>query len=314
MGLESSTSSSTSRPQSSGGLLSAAKDFASGLLGGVAQVLAGHPLDTVKVRLQTQTVVAGVAPEYRGMVDCFRKTVAEEGFRGLYKGAASPLTGAMFHNAALFFFYGQSQEIMKAIRKTESLQGADFFFAGGMTGVAAGLAESPIDLVKCKLQAQLKPKAGEKPLFTGSFSAAAFIAKNYGIRGLYQGLQATVIRNSPAFGSYFFCNEMMKRALTPAGERPSRGTLMLGGAAAGFGFWGVFYPLELIKTRMQTDHMEVAKRQYSGVLDCVKKSYAEGGINAFFRGYSPALLRAIVVNACIFLAVDVAKEYMNKEN
>ena len=115
------------------------------------------------------------------------------------------------------------------------------------------------DLVKCKLQAQLKPKAGEKPLFTGSFSAAAFIAKNYGIRGLYQGeplplatvasggvaictwfltslltsfwlcllsplegLQATVIRNSPAFGSYFFCNEMMKRALTPAGERPSR--------------------------------------------------------------------------------------------
>lgn len=70
----------------------ALKDIFSGTMGGIAQVLAGHPLDTgififyiyvaipfnspvhvVKVRLQTQTVVPGQEPEFRGMIDCFKK-------------------------------------------------------------------------------------------------------------------------------------------------------------------------------------------------------------------------------------------------
>lgn len=63
------------------------------------------------------------------MVDCFRKTIKGEGFfgqsfkkqpllklllrvAGLYKGAASPMAGAMAMNAALFFSYGQSKHIV----------------------------------------------------------------------------------------------------------------------------------------------------------------------------------------------------------
>src|SRR4051812_13465603 len=70
------------------------KDLVSGTMGGIAQVLAGHPLDTgksiahkenqiqnlsygstviVKVRLQTQALVPGQEPEFRGMIDCFKK-------------------------------------------------------------------------------------------------------------------------------------------------------------------------------------------------------------------------------------------------
>lgn len=52
------------------------KDFVAGCAGGVLQVLSGHPLDTLKVRLQTQS--AG-GPQFTGMMDCFSKTVASEG-------------------------------------------------------------------------------------------------------------------------------------------------------------------------------------------------------------------------------------------
>lgn len=83
-----------------------------GTFGGIAQTIAGHPLDTVKVRLQTQVTVPGQLPQFAGMVDCFRKTVKGEGFFGLYKGAASPMAGAMAMNAALFFSYGQSKHIV----------------------------------------------------------------------------------------------------------------------------------------------------------------------------------------------------------
>ena len=43
----------------------------SGLAGGTAQVLTGHPFDTVKVRLQTSN-------KYNGAIDCLVKTVRQE--------------------------------------------------------------------------------------------------------------------------------------------------------------------------------------------------------------------------------------------
>lgn len=68
----------------------------------------GHPLDTIKVRLQTQS---STNPEFTGMADCFRKTWAREGLGGLYAGAASPLLGAMAHNAGVFFSYGMAKRV-----------------------------------------------------------------------------------------------------------------------------------------------------------------------------------------------------------
>lgn len=65
----------------------------------------GHPLDTVKTRLVTHS------GRYNGMVDCFRKTLMEEGLQGLYAGAASPLLGAMAMNGMVFFSYGFSKMV-----------------------------------------------------------------------------------------------------------------------------------------------------------------------------------------------------------
>lgn len=48
---------------------------------GAAGVLAGHPLDTVKARLQTQK-----PGTYRGPLHCFTSIVKKDNVRGLYKG------------------------------------------------------------------------------------------------------------------------------------------------------------------------------------------------------------------------------------
>jgi len=59
------------------------KNLISGTAGGIGITLVGHPFDTLKVRLQTQPVHK---PVYRGLADCFMKTMKWEGFGGLYKG------------------------------------------------------------------------------------------------------------------------------------------------------------------------------------------------------------------------------------
>lgn len=59
------------------------KNSASGTVAGIAVCLVGHPFDTLKVRLQTQPVNN---PVYKGLLDCFLKTLKWEGIGGLYKG------------------------------------------------------------------------------------------------------------------------------------------------------------------------------------------------------------------------------------
>ena len=59
------------------------KNWISGTAGGIGITLVGHPFDTLKVRLQTQPVNN---PIYRGLADCFMKTMKWEGIGGLYKG------------------------------------------------------------------------------------------------------------------------------------------------------------------------------------------------------------------------------------
>ncbi len=60
-------------------------DITAGTVGGLLQVASGHPLDTAKVRLQTQVTAPGQAPQYAGAIDALKKIWAAEGLGGLYK-------------------------------------------------------------------------------------------------------------------------------------------------------------------------------------------------------------------------------------
>jgi solute carrier family 25 (mitochondrial carnitine/acylcarnitine transporter), member 20/29 len=62
------------------------KQFIAGGVGGGCLVLVGQPLDTIKVRLQTQaTPKAGEAFKYAGALDCAKQTIKAEGPFALYK-------------------------------------------------------------------------------------------------------------------------------------------------------------------------------------------------------------------------------------
>jgi len=75
------------------------KNSLSGTVSGIAGCWVGHPFDTLKVRLQTQPVDK---PVYRGLADCFMKTLKWEGIGGLYKGVGALLL--LLLCALLIFF------------------------------------------------------------------------------------------------------------------------------------------------------------------------------------------------------------------
>lgn len=58
--------------------------------------------------------------------------------------------------------------------------------AGVTTGTMAILAAQPTDVVKIRMQAELR-KPGEKSRYNGVFHAYATVFKEEGFRGLYKG-------------------------------------------------------------------------------------------------------------------------------
>ncbi|CAB3396453.1 unnamed protein product [Caenorhabditis bovis] len=270
-----------------------AADFLAGMLGGAAGVLAGHPLDTVKVRLQTQHMtVGGPAPQYRGTWHCFSKIVKKEGFKGLYKGLSSPLASLSGINAIVFGVHGSA---CREFKNPDSLEA--HFFAGAAAGVAQSVVAAPTERIKLLLQIQ-NDAAHTK--FRGPIDAIRQLVKQHGMLSLSRGLLATVARDAPAFGIYFSSYEWMARKMSRDGKMESLTSmqLLLAGGGAGMLSWMFNYPADIIKSRFQ------AEESYRSYWQCIRETYAERGMRSFFVGLNSALIRAFPSNAATFFTVE----------
>jgi len=243
---------------------------------------------------------------YGGLMDCVRQTFGKEGVRGFYMGVFSPLCGQMFLNATQFFAWGQSSRFVERIThrtEADSWLVRDWMAAGVLTALACAMVENPIDFFKSQLQVQIfKPK----PQFTTVPQAVRYVLTTHGIRGAYQGLSATIIRNIP-FRSTYFAGYAITRDVLLEGKRVPRGETpgwvqLVAGGTAGAAQWFLCYPLDVIKSSMQADAIAPNARKYNGWADCVRKLYGTGGPKMFFRGFTPCMLRSFPANAvCYFL-------------
>ena len=58
--------------------------------------------------------------------------------------------------------------------------------------------------------------------------------------------------------------------------------------------WAVIYPIDMIKSRIQTDGFSAADGQkYKSTLHCVRTVWRTEGLPAFMRGLGPTLIRYV---------------------
>jgi len=80
--------------------------------------------------------------------------------------------------------------------------------------------------------------------------------------------------------------------------------VLTAGGLSGMLFWLSIYPVDVIKSHLMTDATARDKRKYRGVLDCTRRVYAAGGMQALWRGFIPCMVRAFPVNAVTFFAYE----------
>ncbi|KAJ3207945.1 Ubiquitin-protein ligase E3B [Dinochytrium kinnereticum] len=299
-------------------------DLVFGSVAGIAGKLVEYPFDTIKpsetkqVRLQTQPLqpLEGGGSTFAGPLDCFLRTVRNEGFRGLYTGLSAPLVGSMIENSGLFLAYNQVQSL---VRFTTSSPTADpaaplsipqLCLSGFLSGSIVSFVLTPVELVKCKLQVQgvtlhgLDDKSLSKPIYKGPFDILSKTLKARGFFGLYQGHTGTFLRESGGGAAWFGTYEYVCKQLI--GQDPTRNTkedlstwhLMGAGALAGMAYNLTLFPADVIKSRQQT--MEGSGLLRSGFLQVASDLYRAQGIKGFYRGCGITVARSAPTSAVIF--------------
>mmetsp|Transcript_22073 Transcript_22073/g.21331 ORF Transcript_22073/g.21331 Transcript_22073/m.21331 type:complete len:289 (-) Transcript_22073:534-1400(-) len=282
-------------------------DYVAGVAGGVAVVVIGHPFDTTKTRLQTSPL-----GYYNGTIDCVKKTLQSEGIGGFYSGIGSPLMGQMFFRAASFAtFYKSLDQI--AGRDNRPTVG-QYCLAGAVTGFCIAFIEAPIDLIKTKIQIEIFSPAPPNALRVESSSVVKTVStlvRQHGVISLWQGLNATLLRNIPANAMFFPVNEITKRALAKRANKEVQQLnpieRFISGAAAGLSYWVGTFPLDAIKARIQATSYD----QRKGWIETAKLIFKEGGFQGFARGLAPSAARSVPACATMFATVDVVRDHLN---
>ena len=290
--------------------VSGLRDLAAGGIGGVCAVVVGHPFDLVKVRMQTAE--KGV---YTGALDVVRKTVAREGaVRGLYAGVSAPLVGVTPMFAVSFWGYGMGKKLVEAttevpvINNTPQYSIGQISAAGFFSAIPMTLITAPFERVKVLLQIQGQKQLapGEKPKYKNGVDVVRQLYKEGGIKSVFRGSAMTLARDGPGSAAYFATYEYIKRSLSPKDANGhatgdlSLPAVLTAGGAAGVAMWIPVFPVDTIKSRLQS---AAGNPTIGGT---ISELYRKGGIKSFFPGFGPALARAVPANAATFLGVELA--------
>jgi len=293
------------------------KDLFAGTCGGILQVISGHPLDTIKVRLQTQNIGADGSFKYSGAMNCLRTTIKEEGFRGLYKGMSSPLAGMAALNAVLFTSYGQAKQWLQEDPDDELTVG-QAMLAGTVAGFAQTFIISPTELIKARMQVQFTDGVRTKPEYSGTVDCVRKTWQRNGMRGLFAGMSGTIYRELPAYAVCFGVYEYLRILWADEDDEISTAALLMAGGLAGMACWTVSYPADVIVNRLRvepTDRPSKFRKSKwlldGGFFDCLKQTIRKEGARTLWKGYAPCMIRAFIANAASFFGYEGIRAFLD---
>lgn len=214
------------------------------LAGGIAAcgaVTATHPFETVKVRLQLQGELQAKAlaeKKYRGVLHGVSVITKNEGFKGIYRGIGCAYIYQLLLNGCRLGFYEPLRaSATKLVFKDPTVQSLGVnIFSGAASGILGAMAGSPFFLVKTRLQS-FSPflAVGTQHQYKNALDGLRQIYKSEGVKGLYRGMGASMVRtgagSSVQLPTYFFAK---RRLIKHAGMTDGPALHLMSSAVSGF--------------------------------------------------------------------------------
>lgn len=177
--------------------------------------------------------------------------------------------------------------------------------AGSAGAVFANALVYPLDIVKTKLQVQVKrhstdPEraAGEAPHYTGTMHAIQHIFEDEGMAGLYKGLTGGLLGVASTNFAYFYWYSIVRDVyltrVSSTGKPPNTAMELSLGAMAGALAQIFTIPISVVTTRQQTQPKHEKKGMFATASEVVN---GEDGYAGLWRGIKASMV--LVVNPAI---------------
>lgn len=254
------------------------ESFTCGWAAGGFGVLVSHPLDTLRVVVQTSS--SSRPPALSSLWQT-------EGISGLSKGLLSPLLGVGLWKAIVFSTNAHTMKLIRGSCGGEP-PGVWHHWAAGVAAGATGLVvQTPFERVK--VIAQTSPAPPGMGSISHEMCIAQRVLRSEGLSGLYRGLLVNATLGPLAIGIWFGMNEWLMRKVR---ERRAVGLLeeFACGSIAGTLAWTVNFPSDKAKTIVQA---EAGRQPTSSSLELLRPHLRSQGVAFAWRGLTATLLRSI---------------------
>ncbi|KAJ3097430.1 hypothetical protein HDU97_004878 [Phlyctochytrium planicorne] len=188
--------------------------------------------------------------------------------------------------------------------------------AGGVAGCAAKTSIAPLDRVKILFQTNNPQFQKHSGHFFGVFRAASEISKAHGLRGLFQGHSATLLRIFPYAAIKFMAYEQYKDLLMPTKKDETSIKRFVAGSLAGVTSVFFTYPLDILRTRLAFEVRSSTSK--IGILSTTATMLREPhpyglGIFNLYRGFLPTIYGMIPYAGVSFLTYESMKIWAAKQ-
>lgn len=301
--------------------------FIAGGLAGATSRTVVSPLERLKIILQCQAK-GGSGEAYAGVWTSLRRMWKAEGFAGFMKGNGINVVRILPYSALQFTSYGAFKNLLSKWSGEETLSTPLRLTAGGGAGIVAVVATYPLDLVRARLSiatANVSVRDGSGvSAFTaadGKLGMVGMTKKVYategGIRGLYRGCFATAMGVAPYVSLNFYIYETLKTYILPSEithdpniSEANLAVRKLGSGALSGAISLLFtHPFDVLRRKLQVAGLSNLSPQYSGAIDCMRKTIIEEGFwKGMYRGLVPNLVKVTPSIAVSFYTFETVKD------
>lgn len=304
-----------------------------GSCAGLAEHVSIFPMDTLKTQLQCEK--CGSVSPFKTW-NCAERMVRNEGMFRLWRGVSAMFAGCVPAHAAYFSVFEYTK--LKLITQSKDhLDSRSAALRASMCGASAAFAHdvfmTPFDTVKQRMQLGY---------YKSLSHCVRTVVKCEGIGALYVSMPTTMAMNIPYGMIMVTVNEGIREYMNKGEERVSLFSSMVAGSLAGMFAAALTNPLDVIKTRLQTQSLapfEPATMprslSSSAIGDCVveppirvsnpshtlrvegavqaaKRIMSEEGLYGFARGVIPRVLVHAPAVAVSWTAYEAVKQALTE--
>lgn len=235
-----------------------------------------------------------LASPYKGIGDCFKRVIAEEGAGQLWRGNMANVI-RYFPTQALNFAFKDYFKRMFGYKKDKD--GYWTWFAGnlasgGLAGASSLAFVYSLDYARTRLANDNKSaKKGGERQFKGLVDVYRKTIASDGVAGLYRGFVISCVGIIVYRGLYFGVYDSLKPVLLTGNLEGNFLASFLLGWSITIGAGLASYPIDTVRRRMMMTSGEAVK--YSSSMACMSEIVKKEGVKSLFKGAGANVLRAV---------------------